>query len=198
VRRDWGFDLKINEKRNMVEIVEILLLTKWGVVLLRTVLRFLKRKTLKTLETSNDILSLENPRVDIWAESNTLPMIAFKIPIRTRTYLKLELKRLYVKIICDNIPFNTIFWYKDCNIDDVEAPDIEPLQDGSIKIICPCRHIYPMHIHKWEMVGEVVFDSEIGDFRREIRLVTSLNVNDEKKLQRYLLEFRKEMLGDVP
>jgi hypothetical protein len=181
----------------MVEIVEVLLATRWGVVLLRTVLRLLRRKTLKKLEISNDILSLANPRVDIWAEYNTLPMIAFKIPIRTRTYLKLKIKRLHVKIICDGIPFNTIFWYKDCNIDDVEAPDIEPLKDGHIKIICPCRHIYPMHIHKWELIGEVVFNSKMGDFRREIRLASSLDESAEKKLRRYLLEFQKEMRGDV-
>ena len=176
----------------MTELSEALLATKWGVVLLQTILRFLRRKILKDIETSKELLSLDNPKIDILSERNSLPMVAFRIPVRKRIYLKLELQRLYIKLICDDTPVNTVFWYKGCNIDDVEATDIEAIGDGVITIRCPCTNIYPIPIHKWELVGEVVFNTKIDDLRREIRLVSSLDRKEEGQLRNYLLEFQRK------
>ena len=181
----------------MIEIVEVLLATRRGVVLLRTILRFLRRKTLKVLETSDKLLTIENPKAYTWSETYHLPMVAFEIPIRKRIYLELELQRLFVKVTYDGIPLKTVFWYKGCNIDDVEASNIEAIGDGSIKITCPCMNMYPIRIHKWEIIGDVVFDTKLGCFSRPIKLYADFDQNDSKKLYGYLVEFQDKMQEGV-
>jgi hypothetical protein len=181
----------------MVEIVEVLLATRRGVILLRTILRFLRQKTLKDLETSDKLLTIENPKVYQWSETCNLPMVAFEIPIRKRIYLKLELQQLFVKVSYNGIPLKRVFWYKGCNIDDVEASNIEAIGDGNIKITCPCMNMYPIRIHKWEIVGEVVFDTKLGRFSRSIKLYADFDQKDSKKLHGYLVEFQDKMQEGV-
>jgi len=190
-------DLGVNKKRVMVEIVEALLATRLGVILLRTILRFLRRNALEEIETSQKRLTINNPKVDIWSEMNSLPMVGFRIPVINKAYLKLELQRLFVKVTYDGIPLKNIFWYKGCNIDDVEASNIEAIGDGTIKITCPCMNMNPVRIYKWEIIGEVAFDTKLGCFSRPIKLYADFNQKDSKKLHEYLVGFRDKMQEGV-
>ncbi len=119
-------------------LYDVLAATRLGVILLQTFLRFLRKKALKNIETSEKLLRIKEPEVYLSTRSGSLPMVGFKIPIEKKAYLKLEPQRLLIELTCDNIPLKTFFWYKGCNIDDVVAPDLEAIGDGYIEIKYPC------------------------------------------------------------
>ena len=177
-------------------LYDVLVATRLGVILLQTFLRFLRKKALKNIETSEKLLRIKEPEVYLGTRSGSLPIVIFRIPIEKKAYLKLEPQRLLIELTCDDIPLKTFFWYKDCNIDDVVALDLEAIGDGYIEIKYPCVNVFYKHMHKWWLKGEVTFHSKIGDFSRKINLISYLDPKSEKKLREDIIEFQKKMQED--
>ena len=124
----------------MMELGVALVATKWGVFLLRTILRFWKRKALKNVETSEKLLNIKEKNIDFLILDRYLPEVVFMIAVEKRIYLKLHPQKILLELTCDSIPLKTFFVDKNYDIEgikdfpEIEAPDIETIGDGEMTI----------------------------------------------------------------
>lgn len=188
----------------MMGLDDALVASRGGVFLLRTFLGFWKKRALRNIETSEKLLSIQSADMDYLIVTKDLPVVVFTIAVEKKIYLKLRPQRILLELSCDSIPLKTFSWDRSYNIEgvkdfpDIEAPDIEAIDDGKIIIRYPCVNVFYSHryIHKWELKGKVTFHSEIGDInRRGIKLTFQLgNEKDkekEEKLKKAIEHFQK-------
>ena len=188
----------------MTELGVALAATRWGVVLLRTILRLWRRRVLEDVEISRGLLDIEEEDMDYDIRYKHLPIqlptVTFTIVVKKRIYLELQLKKLLFELTCDSIPLKTFFYDRSYNMEmekdspDIVAEDIGAIGDGKIIIRYPCVNIFYNHdyVHKWELVGRVTYHSKIGDInKRRVKLIFQLDNKKEEKLKKAIKDFQK-------
>ena len=181
----------------MIGLDDALVATRWGVFLLRTILRFWRGRAIKNIETSKELLDLKEEPMNFRKRGNMgLPVVAFPIFVHKKVYLKLQPQKIMFDLICDSIPLKTISWERNYNIEDlkeeadIEAPDIEAIDDGKIIIRFPCVNVAYNHknIHKWELKGKVTFNSKIGEITKKGTFPFQLGDEKDRKQEDKLKE----------
>lgn len=185
----------------MTELGVALVATRWGVFLLRTILRFLKRKAVRNIESSEKLLDIKEADMDFFkttkGDVKEIPVVEFRIAVEKRICLELQLQKLLLELTCDYIPIETIFWERSYNIDgvsvfpEIKAPDIEAIGNGTITIKYPCVNIFYNHMHKWELNGKLTYHSKIGDITKEKTLRFQLSNENEEGLKKAIKHFHK-------
>ena len=191
-------------KKLMIGMDDALVASRWGVFLLRTFLSFLRKGALKDIEESEKLLCLKSGGMDYSIINGVLPVAEFKITVKKKIYLKLQLQKILLDLTCDSIPLKAFFWGRDYNIEDTKdipdiiAPDIDAIDDGEIVIKYPCVHVSYHYIHEWELTGKVTYHSKIGDITKVIKLPFQLeDKKDEEKLRGAIKSFQKHYVEGV-
>jgi len=180
----------------MTAIYDVLVATKWGFFLLRTILKFWNRRAVRNIESSEKLLDIKETEMD-FKDAKDIPVVVFRIAVESKVYLKLQLQKLLLELTCGYIPIETIFWERSYNIDSVrifsviEAPDIEALGTGTITIQHPCTVLHSHNMRKWELNGKITYHSKIGDITKEKTLRFQLSDEKEKKLKEAIKRFHK-------
>ena len=180
----------------MTAIYDVLVATKWGFFLLRTILKFWNRRAVRNIESSEKLLDIKETEMD-FKDAKDIPVVVFRIAVESKVYLKLQLQKLLLELTCGYIPIETIFWERSYNIDSVrifsviEAPDIEALGNGTITIQHPCTVLHSHNMRKWELNGKITYHSKIGDITKEKTLRFQLSDEKEKKLKEAIKRFHK-------
>lgn len=180
----------------MTAIYDVLVATKWGFFLLRTILKFWNRRAVRNIESSEKLLDIKETEMD-FKDVKDIPVVVFRIAVESKVYLKLQLQKLLLELTCGYIPIETIFWERSYNIDGVrifsviEAPDIEALGTGTITIQHPCTVLHSHNMRKWELNGKITYHSKIGDITKEKTLRFQLSDEKEKKLKEAIKRFHK-------
>ena len=180
----------------MTAIYDVLVATKWGFFLLRTILKFWNRKAVRNIESSEKLLDIKETEMD-FKDVKDIPVVVFRIAVESKVYLKLQLQKLLLELTCGYIPIETIFWERSYNIDGVrifsviEAPDIEAIGNGTITIKHPCTVLHSHNMRKWELNGKITYHSKIGDITKEKTLRFQLSDEKEKKLKEAIKRFHK-------
>jgi len=185
----------------MTELGVALVATRLGVFLLRTILRFLKRKAVRNIESSEKLLDIKEAGMDFFkttkGDVKEIPVVEFRIAVEKRIYLELQLQKLLLELTCDYIPIKTIFWERSYNIDgvrvfpEIKAPDIEAIGNGTITIKHPCTVLHSHNMRKWELNGKITYHSKIGDITKEKTLRFQLSDEKEEKLKEAIKRFHK-------
>ena len=180
----------------MTAIYDVLVATKWGFFLLRTILKFWNRRAVRNIESSEKLLDIKETEMD-FKDVKDIPVVVFRIAVESKVYLKLQLQKLLLELTCGYIPIETISWERSYNIDGVrifsviEAPDIEALGTGTITIQHPCTVLHSHNMRKWELNGKITYHSKIGDITKEKTLRFQLSDEKEKKLKEAIKRFHK-------
>ena len=180
----------------MTAIYDVLVATKWGFFLLRTILKFWNRKAVRNIESFEKLLDIKETEMD-FKDVKDIPVVVFRIAVESKVYLKLQLQKLLLELTCGYIPIETIFWERSYNIDGVrifsviEAPDIEALGTGTITIQHPCTVLHSHNMRKWELNGKITYHSKIGDITKEKTLRFQLSDEKEEKLKEAIKRFHK-------
>ena len=181
----------------MTAIYDVLVATKWGFFLLRTILKFWNRRAVRNIESSEKLLDIKETEMDFFKDVKDIPVVVFRIAVENKAYLKLQLQKLLLELTCGYIPIETIFWERSYNIDGVrifsviEAPDIEALGTGTITIKHPCTVLHSHNMRKWELNGKITYHSKIGDITKEKTLRFQLSDEKEEKLKEAIKRFHK-------
>ena len=183
----------------MMGLDDVLIATRWGVILLRTILRFWRNKMLKKIEASEKLLNIKSAGMDYSIASKDLPVVAFTIAVEKKIYLRLRPKKILLDLTCDFIPQKTFFWDRSYNIEgvkdspDIDAPDIEAIDNGNITIKYPCTNVFYNHdyIHVWQLKGRVTFHSKIGPINKEIKIQFQLDKKNEEGLRKGIKRFQQ-------
>ena len=192
----------------MTEIVVALVATKWGVFLLRTFLSFWKKRAVKDIETSEELLNLKEEDMYFTQRGNMeLSVVAFPISVHKQVYLELRPQKIMFNLTCDSIPLKTFFWDSGYNIDDVieademyiEVANIKAIGGGQIIIRYPCVSVSydHSHIHKWVLKGKVTFNSKIGEITKKGTFSFQLGDKKEEKLKNSIKGFQKDYVEGV-
>ena len=180
----------------MTAIYDVLVATKWGFFLLRTILKFWNRKAVRNIESSEKLLDIKETEMD-FKDVKDIPVVVFRIAVESKVYLKLQLQKLLLELTCGYIPIETISWERSYNIDGVrifsviEAPDIEALGTGTITIQHPCTVLHSQNMRKWKLNGKITYHSKIGDITKEKTLRFQLSDEKEEKLKEAIKRFHK-------
>ncbi len=180
----------------MTAIYDVLVATKWGFFLLRTILKFWNRKAVRNIESSEKLLDIKETEMD-FKDVKDIPVVVFRIAVESKVYLKLQLQKLLLELTCDYIPIKTIFWERSYNIDgvrvfpEIKAPDIEAIGNGTITIKHPCTVLHSHNMRKWELNGKITYHSKIGDITKEKTLRFQLSDEKEEKLKEAIKRFHK-------
>ena len=180
----------------MTAIYDVLVATKWGFFLLRTILKFWNRRAVRNIESSEKLLDIKETEMD-FKDVKDIPVVVFRIAVESKVYLKLQLQKLLLELTCGYIPIETIFWERSYNIDGVrifsviEAPDIEAIGNGTITIKHPCTVLHSHNMRKWELNGKITYHSKIGDITKEKTLRFQLSDEKEEKLKEAIKRFHK-------
>ena len=180
----------------MTAIYDVLVATKWGFFLLRTILKFWNRRAVRNIESSEKLLDIKETEMD-FKDVKDIPVVVFRIAVESKVYLKLQLQKLLLELTCGYIPIETISWERSYNIDGVrifsviEAPDIEALGTGTITIQHPCTVLHSHNMRKWELNGKITYHSKIGDITKEKTLRFQLSDEKEEKLKEAIKRFHK-------
>ena len=180
----------------MTAIYDVLVATKWGFFLLRTILKFWNRRAVRNIESSEKLLDIKETEMD-FKDVKDIPVVVFRIAVESKVYLKLQLQKLLLELTCGYIPIETISWERSYNIDGVrifsviEAPDIEALGTGTITIQHPCTVLHSQNMRKWKLNGKITYHSKIGDITKEKTLRFQLSDEKEEKLKEAIKRFHK-------
>lgn len=180
----------------MTAIFDVLVATKWGFFLLRTILKFWNRKAVRNIESSEKLLDIKETEMD-FKDVKDISVVVFRIAVESKVYLKLQLQKLLLELTCGYIPIETIFWERSYNIDGIrifsviEAPDIEALGTGTITIQHPCTVLHSHNMRKWKLNGKITYHSKIGDITKEKTLRFQLSDEKEEKLKEAIKRFHK-------
>ena len=185
----------------MIEIIEFLLAWKEGAVLLRTILRFLRKKALKDIETSKELLDIDDniKKVEVIHESH-LPVVKVKIDIGKNIYMVLLPQKIMLRLTCEEIPLKRFYWYDGCDICDTHTSAISAGlgKRGDINVTYRCVNVLPLSgivgnvdKPKWRLEGVITYRCKLGDFNRKIVSSFTLKEEKEEKLKTYLTEFQK-------
>lgn len=191
----------------MIAIYDVLVATKWGVFLLRTILKFWNRRAVRNIESSEKLLDIKETGMDFFKTTHgdvkEIPVVEFRIAVESKVYLKLQLQKLLLELTCDYLPIETIFWERSYNIDGVRVfpvikspgrANIEELGTGTITIKLPCTVLHD-HMHKWELNGKITYHSKIGDVTKEKTLRFQLSDEKEEELKKAIKHFQFYVKG---